>query len=65
MPDSPQLSYARGATDVPLIEQTIGHNLEATVERVRRPGGAGRGAPAGAGGPTPSSTPTWTRWPAA
>ena len=28
---SPQLSHATGRTDTPLIEQTIGDNLDATV----------------------------------
>ena len=30
---TPELSYARGADDIPLIEATIGDNLDATVRR--------------------------------
>ena len=38
----PTLSHTRGETDTPLLEQTIGDNLDATVRALRRPRGARR-----------------------
>ena len=52
----PALSYSHGVSDVPLLGETIGANLERTVARVRRPRG-GRVLPPGrAADATPSST---------
>ena len=40
--ETPLLSEARGETDVPLLEETIGDNFEPHRRGVRRPRGAGR-----------------------
>ena len=58
-------SYASGTSDVPLLGDTIGANLERTVARFGDREAlvdVEHGAPAG---PTPSSTPRSTRWRAA
>ena len=61
---SPPLTRVRAWSPTPrvrprpaLLEETIGANFERDRRGARRPRGAGRGAPPGGGGPTPS----WTR----
>ena len=53
-------SYSSGTSSVPLLGDTIGANLERTVARFPDREALVESRPAGAG-PTPSSTPTWTR----
>ena len=60
MSDELQLSHTAGTTDVPLLEQTIGDNLDATVARFARPRGARRRAARASGGRTPSCGPRST-----
>ena len=56
-------SYSSGTSSVPLLGDTIGDNLARTVARFPDREALVDVPDRAAAGPTPSWTPTWTRWP--